>query len=72
MVDGPLKDKIVILMRWHYRQLSFALNLSAKIYRTKSLALSQIAEQPSHILIRLAELNQLDPMILQERSGTGY
>ena len=29
MVDGPLKNKIVILMSWNYWQLSFAFTLSA-------------------------------------------
>ena len=35
MVDGPLKNKIIILMSWNYWQLSFAFNLSAKINATK-------------------------------------
>ena len=72
MVDGPLKNKIIILMSWNYWQLSFAFNLSAKIYATKLSALCQITQQPSHMLITWVELNQLDAMTLQERSGTGY
>ena len=35
MVDGPLKNKIAILMSWNYWQLRFAINLSAKSYATQ-------------------------------------
>ena len=71
MVDGPLKNKIAILMSWNYWQLSFAFNLSAKIYATKLSALFQMTQHPSHMLITWLELNQLHAMILQERSRTG-
>ena len=72
MVDVPLKNKIVILMSWNYWQLSFSFNLSVKIYATKWSALCPITQQPSHMLITWVELNQLDAMTLQERSGTAY
>ena len=35
MVDGPLKNKIAILMNRNYWQLSLAFHLAAKIYATK-------------------------------------
>ena len=50
MVDDPLTNKTAISMSWNYWQLSFAFNLSAKIYATNSSTLYQITQQPSHIL----------------------
>ena len=50
MVDGQLKNKIAMLISWNYWHLSFPFILSANIYATKSSALFQIMQQPSHIL----------------------
>ena len=72
MVDGPLKNKIAILMSWNYWQLRFAFNLSAKSYATQWSALCQIMQQPSHTYLNVvfkktlkANQNDLTCLILK-------